>query len=130
MIKKMFMFSVMAVLAAVVAHADPSQVYGKWQSSQAQNGIKFTIGMEISTQQTVFSNSCTINGETGTVSAAVPTQVTANQIVVTGSANASKNVGGLNCNLNIAPMQFDYTVNANTLSLSMSGQTIQFTKAN
>ena len=125
-----FVFGMIATAALTlssVASANPA-VYGNWAASQAQNGFTFTMVASIAANQTSLGAKCEYQGQAVIVSTTVPSEVTASQIILKGSGQESKQIGGLDCSVNVQPMAFDYQLNGDTLTLSAQGQTVPFTR--
>ena len=62
------------------------------------------------------------------VSGTVPSEVTASQILLKGSAKDSKRIAGVECAVDIVPMTFDYQLGGDTLTLTAQGQSLPLTR--
>jgi hypothetical protein len=126
------LLAVSTLALASSAFADPSQIYGKWISQMDENGFAVSMQLDIEAQQVTFTDVCTYNGQSATSSAAVPAQVTDTDIILSGSANQSSPIPGANgasCDLQLAPMDFSYTLNGQELDLMVNGQTLAMTRS-
>jgi len=84
--------------------------------------------VSIAATQTNLGAKCEYNGQSAVVSATVPSEVTASQLILKGSGHDSKKIGNLDCSVNVQPMAFDYQLNGDVLTLSAQGQTVPFTR--
>lgn len=114
------------VVFASSANANPL-VYGKWISTQEQDDLTFTLALTIEKRHSTLSVTCADGNRWTKVTVTVPTEVTANQLLVKGSASAEKRLGDINCLVEIVPMELDYRMEGrHTLHLTAQGQTAIF----
>jgi hypothetical protein len=98
----------------------------------SENGFSVSMQLDIEAQQVTFTDVCTYNGQSATSSAAIPAQVTDTDITLTGSASQSSPIPGSNgasCDLQLAPMTLDYSLNGQNLDLVINGQTLEMVRA-
>jgi hypothetical protein len=111
-----------------IASANPA-VYGKWASVQNIGDTTFTLTLAIQEKQSGLSVTCSKAGKSTTASITVPTEVTATQLIIKGSASDEKKLGDVDCNVEISPMEFDYNLaNSDLLQLTAQGQTVDFSR--
>ncbi len=129
----MFKNTLLGVIAALafsfssIASANPA-VFGNWSAVQQQNGFTLTMMASISATQTALGVKCEYQGQAVVVSGTVPSEVTASQILLKGSAKETKSVAGIECSIDVVPMTFDYSLNGDTLTLTAQGQSLPFTR--
>lgn len=113
---------------ASIANANPA-VYGKWASVQNMGDMTFTLALAIQEKQSGLSVTCSKAGKSTTASIIVPTEVTPTQIIIKGSASDEKKLGDVDCNIEIAPMEFDYVFQGpDALQLTAQGQAVLFNR--
>ncbi len=120
------LIATVVVAVTSIANANPL-VYGTWASVQKIEDTSYTLTLAIQEKESSLSVTCAKGKKSTTARITVPTEVTATQIVIKGTAADQKQLDDLDCSVEIAPMEFDYVLQGNTgLILSAQGQTIDF----
>ena len=116
------------VAAASIANANPL-VYGKWASLQQIEETSYLLSLSVQEKQSSLSVTCSKGSKNTTARITVPTQVTAQQLIIKGEASDRKQLGDVDCSVEIGPMAFDYQLQGqDSLTLSAEGQTIEFNR--
>jgi|GEM_PF-5233083 len=123
-----FVSSVLLLVAAASAHANPAEIYGKWQGTQTDNGYVFNIVFDFQPTVLEVTNTCSYQGQSAVAKASAPEQVTDSQVIIKSAAQNSASAGNLTCNVDIQPYTFNYLVNGNKLTLTLGGQSLDFVR--
>ncbi len=114
------------LVASSITHANPL-VFGTWASLQKVEDVSYRLVLAIQEKQSALSVTCSKAGKTTTARITVPSQVTAQKILIKGAAADDKTRGDLECTIAIEPMAFDYQlVGPNQMKLSAQGQVVEF----
>lgn len=114
--------------ASSIANANPL-VFGTWASIQKIEDTSYTLTLAIKENESSLAVTCAKGKKSTTARITVPTEVTATQVIIKGTASDQKQLDDIDCSVEIAPMEFDYTLKGKDgLVLSAQGQTIDFNR--
>ncbi len=118
---KLMTLTFASALIATTAFAAQG-VYGTWKFPDVnQGGLLMVSTVTIAANSVTGSATCSMNGQTATVSVTAPAIITATQIQVTGSATQNA-TGPVQCNVELTPSTLDYTVSPDDATLTVSSQ--------
>lgn len=121
-----FITTMTVSFASLAGPANPL-IYGKWASVQQIDATTYTLALAIQEKQSSLSVTCAKAGKSTTARITVPTEVTDKKLIIKGEASDEKNLGDIDCSVEIAPMEFDYAIkSSDAMQLTAQGQTVDF----
>ena len=102
-------------------------VIGRWASVQNLGNMKYTLALQVQETQSSLAVTCSQAGRSVTAQITVPTRLTDKKLIVTRGASDSKQLGNIDCTVELQPMEFNYRLQGNNkLILNAQGQSLVF----